>query len=156
MKSLLEKEENIEFYTVKIQRKLKSYITIWQKLNSLCFIALFRRCIPDLAQHLHPCSGVYSQWPWASTHTETPTHAHLRLFVVTLGDLIVGDVDETHFSLLLLELTVKDLKTEQISLPLRPQPYNPSNYFYSASRLPKCLTQRLIRLTVKNCRCLFH
>lgn len=50
-------------------------------------------------------------------YTQTPTQAHLRLFIVSLRDLIVGDVDEAHLPLLLLQLGVEDLKTEQIGLP---------------------------------------
>lgn len=38
------------------------------------------------------------------------TGAYLRLFVVALWDLIVGDVHKTHLSLLVLQLAVKDLK----------------------------------------------
>lgn len=45
------------------------------------------------------------------------TQAHLRLFIVALWDLVVGDVDVTHLPLLLLQLSVKDLKTEEIGLP---------------------------------------
>lgn len=53
-------------------------------------------------------------------YTHTPTQAHLRLFIVALGDLIVGDVDETHLPLLLLQLGVEDLKAQQTGLPTLP------------------------------------
>lgn len=43
------------------------------------------------------------------------TGAYLGLFVVALGDLVVGDVDETHLSLLILQLVVKDLRPKRIN-----------------------------------------
>lgn len=52
------------------------------------------------------------------THTHTPTQTHLRLFIVALRDLIVGDVDEANFPLLVLQLSVKDLKTDEVDLPV--------------------------------------
>lgn len=68
-------------------------------------ITSFYDCITTLCLHL------------SNSHEDTHTRAHLRVFIVALGDLVVGDVDETHLPLLLLQLGVKDLQTEQIGLP---------------------------------------
>lgn len=43
------------------------------------------------------------------------TGAYLGLFIVAIRDLIIGDVDKTHLSLLLLQLIVKDLKNTRIT-----------------------------------------
>lgn len=43
------------------------------------------------------------------------TGAYLGLFIVALGDLVVGDVDEAHLSLLILQLVVKDLRPKRIN-----------------------------------------
>ena len=48
----------------------------------------------------------------------TPPPSHLRLFIVALGNFIIGNVDKTHLPLLVLELGVKDLKAENRSFSL--------------------------------------
>lgn len=48
----------------------------------------------------------------------TPPHSHLRIFIVALGNFIVGNVDKTHLPLLVLQLGVKDLKAENRSFSL--------------------------------------